>query len=80
MSMHIVDILKGLEFDGPVIQIIEQKSERPDDKGYPAGLKAENIMQEAKIIAVANAFVAMSSARVYRPGLAVNEVIDKLLE
>ena len=78
--MHTVDILKGLEFDGPVIQIIEQKSERPDGKGYPAGLTAENIMQEAKIISVANAFVAMSSARAYRPGLPVNEVIDKLLE
>ena len=46
--MHTVDILKGLEFDGPVIKIIEQKSERPDGKGYPAGLTAENIMQEAK--------------------------------
>jgi len=37
-------------------------------------------MQEAKIISVANAFVAMSSARAYRPGLPVNEVIDTLLE
>jgi PAS domain S-box-containing protein len=78
--MHAVDILKGLEFDGPVIQIIEQKNERPDGKGYPAGLTAENIMQEARIISVANAFVAMSSARAYRPGLPVNEVIDTLLE
>ena len=78
--MHAVDILKDLEFEGPVIQIIEQKNERPDGKGYPAGLTADNIMQEAKIISVANAFVAMSSARAYRPGLPVNEVIDKLLE
>ena len=45
-----------------------------------AGLTAENIMQEAKIISVTNAFVAMSSARAYRPWLPVNEVIDKLLE
>jgi len=37
-------------------------------------------MQEAKIIPVTNAFVAMSSARAYRPWLPVNEVIDKLLE
>ncbi len=78
--MHTVDILKGLEFDGPVIQIIEQKNERPDGKGYPAGLTADNIMQEARIISVANAFVAMSSARAYRPGLPVNEVIDALLK
>lgn len=45
-----------------------------------AGLTAENIMQEAKIISVTNAFVAMLSARAYRPGLPVNEVIGKLLE
>jgi len=78
--IYAVDILKDLRFDGPVIQIIEQKNERPDGKGYPAGLTADNIMQEAKIISVANAFVALSSARAYRPGLPVNEVIDTLLE
>jgi PAS domain S-box-containing protein len=78
--IYAVDILKDLRFDGPVVQIIEQKNERPDGKGYPAGLTADNIMQEAKIISVANAFVAMSSARAYRPGLPVNEVIDTLLE
>lgn len=77
---YAADILKGLEFDGPVIEIILQKNERLDGKGYPQGLTADKIMQEAKIIAVANAFVAMSSARAYRPGLPVNEVIDKLLE
>jgi PAS domain S-box-containing protein len=75
-----VEILKDLEFDGPVIKIIEQKNERPDGKGYPAGLVADDIMQEAKIIAVANAFVAMSSARAYRPGKPMNEVIDAMLD
>jgi len=78
--VHTVDILKDLEFDGPVIKMIEQKNERPDGKGYPAGLTADNIMQEAKILSVANAFVAMSSARAYRPGLPVSQVIDTLLE
>jgi HD-GYP domain-containing protein (c-di-GMP phosphodiesterase class II) len=77
---HAADILKGLDFDGPVTEIIQQKNERLDGKGYPRGLTADEIMQEAKIIAVANAFVAMSSARAYRPGLPVSEVIDKLLE
>jgi PAS domain S-box-containing protein len=77
---HASDILKGLEFDGPVIEIIQQKNERLDGNGYPKGLLADDIMREARIIAVANAFVAMSSARAYRPGLPINEVIDKLLE
>ena len=78
--VHTVDILKDLEFDGPVIEMIEQKNERPDGTGYPAGLTADNIMQEAKILSVANAFVAMSSARAYRPGMPLNKVIDTLLE
>ena len=78
--IYAVDILKDLKFDGPLIQIIEQKNERPDGKGCPACLTADSIMREAKIISVANAFVAMSSARAYRPGLPVNKVIDTLLE
>lgn len=77
--MYSVEILKGLEFDGPVIKIIEQKNERPDGKGYPSGLTGDSIMQEAKIISVANAFVAMSSARAYRRGMPVNDVLDALL-
>ena len=77
---YTIEILKDLEFDGPVIRIIEQKNERADGDGYPAGLKAEEIMLEARILAVANAFVAMSSARAYRPGMPVNEVIDTMLQ
>ena len=78
--LHTVEILKGLDFDGPVVEIIGQKNERVDGKGYPSGLDGDGIMQEAKILAVANAFVAMSSARAYRPGMPVGEVMDKLLE
>ena len=77
---HAADILRGLDFEGPVIDIIQQKNERPDGAGYPLGLTADEIMQEAKIIAVANAFVAMSSSRAYRPGLPVDQVISTLLE
>ena len=76
---HSVEIIKDLEFDGPVVEIIEQKNERPDGKGYPVGLRGDNILQEAKIIAAANAFVAMSSARAYRQGLPVKDVLDAML-
>jgi HD-GYP domain-containing protein (c-di-GMP phosphodiesterase class II) len=43
--------------------------ERPDGKGYPLGLKSDEIPVEAKIIAVADAFQAMTADRVYRPGI-----------
>jgi diguanylate cyclase (GGDEF)-like protein len=43
--------------------------ERPDGKGYPAGLKDDEIPIEARIIAVADAYEAMTADRVYRPGI-----------
>jgi diguanylate cyclase (GGDEF)-like protein/putative nucleotidyltransferase with HDIG domain len=43
--------------------------ERPDGKGYPAGLLGDEIPLEAKIIAVADAYQAMTADRVYRPGI-----------
>ena len=78
-TVYSVEILRGLEFDGPVVDIIAQKNEHPDGSGYPKGLAVDEIMLEAKILAVANAFVAMSSARAYRQGRPVNEVLDEML-
>ncbi|UCB55154.1 MAG: hypothetical protein JSW45_01030 [Thiotrichales bacterium] len=56
------------------------ETERPDENSYPEDLSGDVIMQEAKIIAAANAFAAMSGSRVYRAGMPVNEVIDAMLE
>jgi len=83
MRMHIeyaVDILSGLEFNGPVIEIIAQKNERMDGSGYPKGLVGEEILIESRILAVANAFVAMASSRAYREGREPSEVVNILLE
>jgi len=79
-STNSVDLLKGIEFDGPVIKFIEQKNERLDGTGYPSGISGDSILQESRILSVSNAFVAMSSARAYRPGKPVEEVLDTLLE
>ena len=77
---HAVDILSGLEFDGPVIEIIAQKNERMDGSGYPKGMTGEQILIESRILAVANAFVAMASSRAYREGRDVSDVVNILLE
>ena len=74
-----INILKDLEFDGPVIDIISQKNEFLDGSGYPAGLQGDAILTESRILSVANAFVAMSSARAYRQGKPVRDVLDTLL-
>jgi HD-GYP domain-containing protein (c-di-GMP phosphodiesterase class II) len=75
-----VDILKDIEFDGPVIKFIEQRNEHLDGSGYPAGISGDEILQESRILSVSNAFVAMTSARAYRVGKPIEEVLDILLE
>ena len=52
--------------------------ERFDGAGYPSGLKGEDIPEEARIIAVADAYDAMSSDRSYRARLSKEEIIDEL--
>jgi len=79
-STNSVDLLKDIEFDGPVIKFIEQRNEHLDGTGYPAGLSGDEILQESRILSVSNAFVAMTSARAYRAGKPIEEVLDILLE
>jgi HD-GYP domain-containing protein (c-di-GMP phosphodiesterase class II) len=62
-----------------VVEVIRQKNEYLDGSGYPAGLSGDDIRRESRILAVANAFVAMSSARAYRSGKPVREALDLLL-
>ncbi|MBS1130857.1 MAG: Metal-dependent phosphohydrolase, subdomain [Proteobacteria bacterium] len=76
---HSVEVLKAIDFEGPVIDVIAQKSEHLDGTGYPAGLKEPELLLESRILAVANAFVAMVSARAYRAGVPMEETLDRLL-
>ncbi len=75
-----VEILQSLRFDGPVVDIIRQKNEYLDGSGYPLGLRGDEILLESRILAVANAFVAMTSARAYRAGKPMQDVLDTLLQ
>ena len=72
------DILVNMEFYWPINQIIYQHHERLDGSGYPAWLKGEAILPEAKVLAVADVIEAMSFDRPYRPALgtamALNEI------
>jgi len=77
---HSVEVLKAIDFEGPVINVIAQKSEHLDGSGYPAGLIEPELLQESRILAVANAFVAMVSARAYRAGVPMEETLDRLLK
>jgi putative nucleotidyltransferase with HDIG domain len=59
-------ILRQVPFLAPHLPIVELHHERPDGRGYPFGLRGEEIPLEARIVHVADAFDAMTSARAYR--------------
>ena len=77
-SKQTVKVLAGLKFDGPVLETIAQKTEHVDGSGGPGGLTGENILMTARILAVANAFVAMHSPRAYRKPLTTDEVLHRI--
>src|SRR3954451_6924288 len=52
--------------------------ERPDGQGYPRGLHGDEIPLEARILAVSDAFEAMTNERAYRPALSDQEAHDEL--
>ena len=58
--------------------MVLQHHERLDGSGYPQGLKGEQILPEAKILAVADVVEAMSSHRPYRPGLGLDAALEEI--
>lgn len=73
------DILSKIDFELPALEAIAQKQEYLDGTGYPDGLSGETIILPARILAVANAFVAMISPRAYRDRLGIHEALGHLL-
>jgi PAS domain S-box-containing protein/putative nucleotidyltransferase with HDIG domain len=72
------EILKDIEFPWPVGQIVLQHHERMDGSGYPQGLKGEEILLEARILAVADVVEAMVSHRPYHAALGIEAALDEL--
>jgi len=72
------DIVKDIDFPWPVAQMILTHHERLDGSGYPAGLKAEAIPLEARIIAAVDVVEAMLSHRPYRPALGLDAALQEL--
>jgi PAS domain S-box-containing protein len=72
------DILKDIDFDWPIAQIVLQHHERMDGSGYPNLLKNGQILLEAKILAVADVVEAMASHRPYRPALGIDAALKEI--
>ena len=74
------EILKDIEFDHPIAQIVLQHHERLNGTGYPQGLSGEEISLDARIISVADVVESMASHRPYRPSLGVGAALKEIEE
>jgi putative nucleotidyltransferase with HDIG domain len=82
MKLHTIigaQILGRVEFPYPVVPVVRSHHERWDGKGYPDGLKSEEIPLIARIISVVDCFDAVREDRPYRPGMTRAEAIDLLI-
>jgi response regulator RpfG family c-di-GMP phosphodiesterase len=76
--LHGQKILRGISFLEGAARVVAQHHEKWDGSGYPLGLRDEQIDQNARIFAVADAFDAMISDRVYRRGRSYEEAAAEL--
>jgi len=72
------DILKTIDFPWPISDIVLQHHEKYNGTGYPGGLKGEEILIQARILAVADVLEAMASHRPYRAALGLDKAFDEL--
>ncbi len=72
------EILEKTSFPWPIQQMIVQHHEREDGSGYPEGLRAGEIIDEAKVIGVADVVDAITSHRPYRPGLGIDVALAEI--
>lgn len=72
------DILSDIKYLELEKKIIYQHHERIDGKGYPEGILGKDILIEAKILALADSFDAMTSSRPYRQAMTDSEALDEI--
>ncbi|WP_298067884.1 HD domain-containing phosphohydrolase [uncultured Mailhella sp.] len=65
---HAFRLMESVDFDLPIARALHEMYENMDGSGYPRGLHGEDILPEARILAVLNAFCAMVSSRSYHKG------------
>ena len=72
------DILADVPFPGPVAEIVLQHHERLDGSGYPRSLAGQQILREARILAVADVVEAMASHRPYREARGIDAALGEI--
>lgn len=72
------EILKDIQFPWPIAETIYQHHERLDGSGYPRQLKGDQILLEARILAVADVVESIASFRPYRPELGLEASLAEI--
>jgi putative nucleotidyltransferase with HDIG domain len=81
IKLHVTagyEMLSNIEMYKDLAEIIRYHHERHDGKGYPAGLKGEEIPFLSRIMTVADAFDAMTTNRIYKPRKQIGEALTEL--
>lgn len=72
------DIIRQIKYLEPVVPLVLSHQERYDGRGYPLGLKGDRIPLESRIVAVLDAYDAMTSDRIYRRAPGKEQAIQEL--
>ncbi|MFH1148084.1 MAG: HD domain-containing phosphohydrolase, partial [Pseudomonadota bacterium] len=72
------EILRNVESPWPLAEMVYQHHERMDGSGYPRNLKGDEIIMEARILAVADVVESMASHRPYRPSLGIDAALNEI--
>jgi putative two-component system response regulator len=73
------DIVKGVDFPWPIADMVAQHHERLDGSGYPEGIRADAMILESRILAVAEVIGTMMVHHTYQPALDENAVLSELI-
>ena len=72
------EMLKDVESSWPLAEIVYQHHERMNGTGYPRNLKGDDILMEARILAVSDVVESMASHRPYRPSLGIEVALEEI--
>ena len=70
--------MKDVTFATPIAEIIRQHHERMDGSGYPRGLRGDEILPEARVLAVADVIESMAAHRPYRAALGLDVAMAEI--
>ncbi len=73
-----VRIVQGVKRFRPLLPAIRHHHERIDGRGYPDGVSGDRVSRDARILAIADAFEAMTSDRPYRPSMSEAAALEEL--